>query len=98
VPKRVFITAAEVSGDQHAAALIKSLKQLDPTLIIEGHGGPLMRAAGATIHHETVKKAAMGWRGDQSRGDQRAAARPSWKAETTAWNASGCSLNGKLKY
>jgi len=63
VPKRVFITAAEVSGDQHAAALIKSLKQLDPTLIIEGHGGPLMRAAGATIHHETVKKAAMGWRG-----------------------------------
>ncbi len=63
MPKRIFITAAEVSGDQHAAALIKSLKQLDPALIIEGHGGPLMRAAGATIHHETVKKAAMGWRG-----------------------------------
>jgi len=63
VTKRVFITAAEVSGDQHAAALIKSLKQLAPKLEIEGHGGPLMRAAGATIHHETVKKAAMGWRG-----------------------------------
>jgi len=63
VPKRVFITAAEVSGDQHAAALIKSLKQLDPDIIIEGHGGPLMRAAGATIHQNTVTHAAMGWRG-----------------------------------
>ncbi|CAN5599300.1 lipid-A-disaccharide synthase [soil metagenome] len=63
MPKRVFITAAEVSGDQHAAALIKSLKQLDPTIIVEGHGGPLMRAAGATIHQNTVTHAAMGWRG-----------------------------------
>ncbi len=61
--KRVFITAAEVSGDQHAAALIKSLKKLDPSLEIEGHGGPLMRAAGATIHRNTVTRAAMGWRG-----------------------------------
>lgn len=63
VPKRVFITAAEVSGDAHAAALIKSLKQLDPTLEIEGHGGPLMLAAGAKIHTNTVTRAAMGWRG-----------------------------------
>ena len=52
---------AEVSGDQHAAHLIRSLKQLDPSLIIEGLGGPEMRAAGAIIHHETVKSAAMGF-------------------------------------
>ncbi len=51
---------AEVSGDQHAAHLIRSLRQLDPSLIIEGIGGSQMRAAGATIHHETVKSAAMG--------------------------------------
>lgn len=63
VPLRVFITAAEVSGDQHAAQLIRSLKKLDPMMIIEGHGGPLMRKAGALIHRETVSNAAMGWRG-----------------------------------
>jgi lipid-A-disaccharide synthase len=58
--RRIFITVAEVSGDQHAAHLIRSLKQLDPTLIIEGLGGPEMRAAGAVVHHETVGRAAMG--------------------------------------
>jgi len=62
-PKRIFITAAEASGDQHAAELIRSLKSLDPTIQIEGLGGPKMSAAGATLIEETVGKAAMGWRG-----------------------------------
>jgi len=57
--RRVFISVAEVSGDQHAAQLVASLLQLDPTLVIEGIGGPLMAAAGCTILHETVSKAAM---------------------------------------
>ncbi|HEY2584178.1 MAG TPA: hypothetical protein VGI81_00265 [Tepidisphaeraceae bacterium] len=61
--RRVFITVAEVSGDKHAAQLIRSLKQLDPSITIEGLGGPEMAAAGATIHRDTVTKAAMGWRG-----------------------------------
>ena len=61
--RRVFITVAEVSGDKHAAQLIRSLKQLDPTITIEGLGGPEMAAAGATVHRDTVTKAAMGWRG-----------------------------------
>jgi lipid-A-disaccharide synthase len=61
-PRRVFITVAEVSGDRHAAQLIAALRQLDPTLIIEGLGGPLMATAGATIHRDTVTNAAMGWR------------------------------------
>src|ERR1700722_2410594 len=62
-PRRVFITVAEVSADQHEAHLIPSLKELDPTIIVEGLGGPEMRAAGAIIHHETVGKAAMGLSG-----------------------------------
>ncbi|HEY8747662.1 MAG TPA: lipid-A-disaccharide synthase [Tepidisphaeraceae bacterium] len=62
-PRRIFITVAEVSGDKHAAQLIRSLKKLDPTIIIEGFGGPEMAAAGAVIHRNTVTKAAMGWRG-----------------------------------
>lgn len=61
--RRVFITVAEVSGDKHAAQLIRSLRRLDPDIIIEGLGGPEMRTAGATIHRDTVTKAAMGWRG-----------------------------------
>lgn len=61
--RRVFITVAEVSGDKHAAQLIRSLRKLDPEIIIEGLGGPEMRAAGAIIHRDTVTKAAMGWRG-----------------------------------
>jgi lipid-A-disaccharide synthase len=60
-PRRIFITVAEVSGDLHAAHLIRSLKLLDSSIIIEGLGGPEMRAAGAIVHHETVKSAAMGF-------------------------------------
>src|SRR5688572_16200058 len=61
--RRVFITAAEVSGDKHAAQLVTALRRLDPGLVIEGLGGPEMAAAGAKVHRETVGNAAMGWRG-----------------------------------
>jgi lipid-A-disaccharide synthase len=61
MPKRVFITAAEVSGDLHASHLIHALRTLEPDLVIEGHGGPAMRAAGAVIHTETTANAAMGF-------------------------------------
>jgi lipid-A-disaccharide synthase len=60
---RVFITAAEASGDQHAAELIRSLKQLDGAIEVEAFGGPKMAAAGAKLLEETVGRAAMGWRG-----------------------------------
>jgi lipid-A-disaccharide synthase len=78
--RRVFITAAEASGDQHAAELARSLKQLDPTLAMEGLGGAKMAAAGVTLLEETVGNAAMGWRGalralDASRWLDRAARR-----------------------
>lgn len=63
MPRRIFFSVAEVSGDLHAAQVIKALKQLDATIVCEGLGGPAMRNAGATIHHETVTNAAMGWRG-----------------------------------
>ena len=58
-PRRVFLSVAEVSGDQNAAAFIRSLRELDPSIIVEGLGGPCIRQAGALIHHETVGKAAM---------------------------------------
>jgi lipid-A-disaccharide synthase len=59
VPQRIFITVGEVSGDNHAAGLVASLRKLDPTIQIDAVGGPSMAAAGATIHQETTTKAAM---------------------------------------
>ncbi len=58
--RRVFISVGEVSGDQHAALLIRELKLLDKDIIVEGIGGPAMAAAGAMIHYNTVNRAAMG--------------------------------------
>jgi len=59
MPRKVFITAAEMSGDQHASQLIHGLRVLDPSVMIEGHGGSEMARAGATIHRETTSGAAM---------------------------------------
>jgi len=60
--KRVFITVAEASADQHAGELIACLRRLEPEIVVEGIGGPRMREAGAGVHHESTKKAAMTWR------------------------------------
>jgi lipid-A-disaccharide synthase len=57
--RRVFITVAEVSGDNNAARFAAALRQLDPTIEIEGFGGPAMAAAGVKIHFETTRRAAM---------------------------------------
>lgn len=57
--RRIFLTCAEVSGDGHAGHLIESVRQLDPAVICEGHGGPAMEEAGAILHHETTRRAAM---------------------------------------
>ena len=57
------MTAAEAIADKHTAELARALRQLDPTIILEGIGGAQMAAAGVRIHHESIGKAAMGWRG-----------------------------------
>lgn len=41
--KRVFIIAGEVSGDTHAAGLLRELKELEPDMKVLGLGGPKMR-------------------------------------------------------
>ena len=57
--KRIFMTVAEVSGDQHAAALARALFAMEPGMVVEGIGGSAMKAAGVVIHHETVNRATM---------------------------------------
>ena len=46
--KKIFIIAGETSGDILAADIIKALKQKDPTIVIQGIGGPQSRSAGLT--------------------------------------------------
>jgi lipid-A-disaccharide synthase len=62
MPRRVFITVGEVSGDLHAAALVRELRKLEPETIFDGLGGPAMRAAGVNVHHDTVSRSTMGLR------------------------------------
>ena len=46
---RVFLSAGELSGDQHAAGLIGALRALDPQVECRGFGGQRMRDAGAEL-------------------------------------------------
>jgi lipid-A-disaccharide synthase len=57
------MTVAEVSGDRHAAQLAAALREMEPTVQLEGIGGSEMQRAGVHLTHETVRNAAMGWRG-----------------------------------
>ena len=43
--KRLYFVAGEASGDAHGAALISTLRNLQPDLLFTGRGGPRMRAA-----------------------------------------------------
>ncbi|MHC4212868.1 MAG: lipid-A-disaccharide synthase [Planctomycetota bacterium] len=56
---RVFLSAAEPSGDAHCAQLIKSLQAGGEDIEYVGVGGPLMEAADCELLEQTVGKAAM---------------------------------------
>ena len=58
--RRVLICVGEKSGDQHAANLVRELRAMDGDVIVDALGGPELRAAGAIIHHDAVKRAAVG--------------------------------------
>jgi lipid-A-disaccharide synthase len=57
---RVFISAAESSGDANAAALADAIRVLRPGVELRGIGGPKMAAAGVGLLAETTSRAAMG--------------------------------------
>lgn len=57
---RVFITAAEISGERHAAKLVRALRILRPDVELEGLGGPSMHQAGVHLLADTVGNARMG--------------------------------------
>lgn len=60
-PLRVLVVAGEVSGDQHAAALMRAMRAQHPgPLAFRGIGGDAMRAEGAEILFHTDQTAVVG--------------------------------------
>ena len=57
---RIFISAAEPSGDLHGAAVVQALLQRYPHAQVEALGGPQMQQAGATIRYPMEGLAAFG--------------------------------------
>lgn len=56
---RIFIIAGEVSGDTHAAGLMRELKALDEDTAFSGLGGPRMREAGGNGIEDWLGEAAV---------------------------------------
>ncbi len=57
----IHFIAGESSGDQHGAALIRALRELDPSVTCEGLGGVEMAAAGMALRHDLAGEAIMGF-------------------------------------
>ncbi|MGQ9649190.1 MAG: lipid-A-disaccharide synthase [Phycisphaerae bacterium] len=56
---RIFISAAEPSGDRHAAGLVWEIRRLCPQAHLFGVGGPAMQAAGCVAIDDLTSKSAM---------------------------------------
>lgn len=62
--KRILLTAAEVSGDLHAANLVGAIKRIDADIEFVGIGGEKMRQAGVDVRATTVHMGTVGiWEG-----------------------------------
>ena len=61
INKNILIIAGEVSGDLHAAALVKELLTLDKDIKLFGIGGDNMKEAGVEIIYHLNKMAFMGF-------------------------------------
>ncbi len=55
--QEIVIIAGELSGDTHAAGLMRALSQLQPGIRYRGLGGPKMRAAGGAAIDDWVETA-----------------------------------------
>ena len=58
---KIFFSAGEPSGDQHASHLIQELQSRRPDTVAEGFGGPHMAQAGCKLLFELTELAVMGF-------------------------------------
>lgn len=57
---KLMILAGEVSGDSHAATLVRELKKMDPQVRFFGMGGPAMRSEGVRLFYHLNDLAILG--------------------------------------
>lgn len=57
----VFVSAGDISGDQHAARLVTALHARVDGVTVEGLGGPRLADAGVALHADLVSQAIMGF-------------------------------------
>jgi len=58
-PKRIIISAGELSGDEHAAKVIRALRLLAPDVAIRGMGGRNLHAEGVSLDIDAEKSASV---------------------------------------
>ncbi len=59
--KKLFVLAGEASGDLHGAGVLKSLKQIEPSLDVFGIGGKHIQAVGARLLYSVEQINFMGF-------------------------------------
>jgi lipid-A-disaccharide synthase len=58
--KHIMVLSGEPSGDQHAAGLVKEIRQIDPDLTFSGIGGSMMQKEGVDLFFHIDRLSAMG--------------------------------------
>ncbi|HBX74755.1 MAG TPA: lipid-A-disaccharide synthase, partial [Acidaminococcaceae bacterium] len=58
---KILISAGEASGDLHAGAVARAVKQLDPAAEIFGMGGDCLRDAGGEVLFDIKDHSVMGF-------------------------------------
>ncbi len=60
-PRSILMVAGEVSGDMHAAGVIRQLRIKNSKFKIFGMGGPQMAEAGMDVREDLTKQALIGF-------------------------------------
>jgi lipid-A-disaccharide synthase len=58
---KVLFVAGDASGDQHAAAVARALKEKDPSVRVSALGGPALRVVADEFLHDLVGESVMGF-------------------------------------
>ena len=59
MPRTIYFVAGEASGDNHGAALMRALRELDPALRFVGRGGPHMKSIAGGEFRNWIDEAAV---------------------------------------